>query len=410
MAIVWVTITIAVMVSLIGLAIDTGWAVLAGQQLQNAADAAALAGAATVGEDQTVARDNAEKVGSANKATGELLTVDGTDDVDIGYFHPTTRVFTVSSSLPNAVRASARRTTATYGAVPLFFGGVYGNATIDMTRDAIATINTSYSPALLVLDPTGESALEIGGSATVRVPNGAVQVNSSHFNNTTLRGSSTLDVQSLSIATSSLANRDRLTGTLNTNRAPNPDPLILLPEPIAGPRVQQNAVSVQPGNTRTIDPGYYPGGFDIKGTLIMNPGIYITDKPFSANAQANITGDGVMIFLRGTACLDFNSDGMSLLLNPPDPSVHNFVGADTYEGITVFQARANATTSKLPLSGTSQCNGTIYMPRAQLDITSSGGNGGVKLIVYRLNVNGTADLIISGLNETFITGTPYLVE
>jgi hypothetical protein len=225
-----------------------------------------------------------------------------------------------------------------------------------------------------------------------------------------LRGSSRLYAQSLSIQGDSISNPGNLVGILNPRRAPNPDPLRHLPEPTPGTAVLSDRLTVGTGTTVTVNAGYYPGGFNVRGTLIMNPGIYIIDDDFSGNSLANITGNGVMIFLRNGAALDFASEGLAFTLNPPDTSIHNFAGADTYKGICIFQARNNSATSKIPLAGNAQCNGTIYLPLGQLDITASGGNGGVKAIVYRLYVNGTADVAITGLNDTWLEGTPYLVE
>ncbi|HYE62919.1 MAG TPA: pilus assembly protein TadG-related protein [Phycisphaerales bacterium] len=401
-AIVWVSIAIVVMLSLVGLALDTGYAVLVGNQLQNGADAAALAGAQTVATDQATARARASTAGAANSAAGSSLTFDQNTDVEVGYFHPSTKVFTASGVLPNAVRAHARRTGTAHGAVPLLFGAAYGSPTMDMTRDAVASINVSVSPALLVMDPTGEYALDLTGSARIRVPNGGVLVNSSHPNGTRLGGSSILDTPALAITTSSIPDISHLTGQLATNRAPQSDPMAWLPEPTPGPAVETNKVVVGTGNTRTLEPGYYPGGINVRGTLVMNPGIYILDDDFEANSQASVTGNGVMIFLRGSANMGFNSDGMTLLLNPPTSGL--------YQGVTIFQQRGNTAASSLPVSGTAIPNGTIYIPSAQLNITSSGGSGGVKLLVWRLNVSGSGTLTITGQNQISTTGNPFLVE
>lgn len=409
-AIIWVCITVVVMLGIVGLALDTGYGVLVGYQLQDGADATALAGAQTVATDQVTARARAVATGTANKAAGTTLAVDANTDVVLGYFHPNTKVFTATNSLPNAVRAYARRTTAAHGAVPLFFGGAFGKSNVDMSREAIATINTSISPALLVMDPTGERALDITGSPRVRVPNGGVLVNSNHSEGTRLGGSCILDTQSLSVTTSSIPNISHLTGTLNTERAPQPDPLAALPAPTPGSPVQNGKLTIGTNQNVTINAGYYPGGINVRGTLTMNPGIYIVDDDFEANSGATIVGNGVMVYLRGSANLGFNSNNLNLTLNPPDPNVHSFTGVNTYAGITIFQQRGNTATSGLQVSGTVSLNGTIYIPSAQIDLTASGGSGGVKLIVWRLNVAGSGDLTITGLNDISTTGNPYLVK
>src|SRR4051812_23075716 len=52
-ALIWIAILGMVLVGLAGLALDTGYVMLTGHQLQNAADAAALAGANSVSFDTT---------------------------------------------------------------------------------------------------------------------------------------------------------------------------------------------------------------------------------------------------------------------------------------------------------------------------------------------------------------------
>jgi hypothetical protein len=167
---------------------------------------------------------------------------------------------------------------------------------------------------------------------------------------------------------------------------------------------------VGPGQTITLDPGFYPGGFDVRGNLILRPGIYVLGGNVDANAQANIQGDGVLIYTTNTARLNLQSTGTIVNLRPPDPSRHSFVGADVYSGINYFQGRNNRATSWLPVSGNISLEGLIYLPNGQLNITASGTNNGLRLLVYRLQVGGTGEIVVRGRNIITSTSSPFLVQ
>jgi len=251
----------------------------------------------------------------------------------------------------------------------------------------------SADPAIIVLDPAGVSSLSMGGSAGVRLPGSGVHVNSSSPMAVHLAGSSILEAQYLNITTTSVPDVSHFIGVLNTERPALADPLLALVEPVPGAPVQTATVIVTVETTLTLNPGFYPGGINVRGNLLMNPGVYILDGDFSANSQARINGEGVVVFLRGAANLDFSSDNMTFQLSPPS--------AGPYQGIGIFQQRGNTATSSLAVSASSRPQGTIYMPSSQLNITASGTIASVaRFVVNRLNVTG------SGSFTVIVCGTP----
>jgi Flp pilus assembly protein TadG len=154
-AILWI-----VLIAMAAFAVDTSWIVLAQSELQNASDAAALAGvnqfqtyypqyinpgsnstSTIIANAVAAARTAAENNAAANKAGGvsPLSLPDG--DVIIGTTDASGN-FTVYSAaspqFPNTVKVTLRRVSGTNGSLSLFFGPAVGVRSVDLTATATA--------------------------------------------------------------------------------------------------------------------------------------------------------------------------------------------------------------------------------------------------------------------------------
>src|SRR5687768_12589813 len=104
LALVWTVLVLMILLGLTGLALDTGYVVLTGQQLQNAADAAALAGARHASNSPEDARLAAIEIAAYNTAGGGPVTLidnpgnDPAGDVVIGQFDRDSGTFTAQLS------------------------------------------------------------------------------------------------------------------------------------------------------------------------------------------------------------------------------------------------------------------------------------------------------------------------
>src|SRR6266702_1058492 len=151
-AVIFLAIAIVVLCAFVGLAVDIGYMYVAKGQLQNAADAAALAGAARIKPNdlpvyqQYSARSYAQTFASNNNAaqspvavasdyrTNDLSTATVSNGNDIQFGHWTPAGFDASPPLGtpiNAIRVRARRTVpgdtvsaAEQGQVRIFFGKI----------------------------------------------------------------------------------------------------------------------------------------------------------------------------------------------------------------------------------------------------------------------------------------------
>ncbi len=188
---VWVALMGSLMVVFLGLTIDTSYVVRTIQELQTAADSAALAGAAQVKADIDAARAQAKLLAFSNTAgmtdgvrDEVVLALNSTNlpagDIVTGRWyrwdddttdppHSAGDFDTSAIEGINALKVVARRIDdadleAQKTSLPLLFGPVFGWDTIDLEVDAIAMAAGTTGAGLLVLCPDCECALKFGGS------------------------------------------------------------------------------------------------------------------------------------------------------------------------------------------------------------------------------------------------------
>ena len=150
-AIVYIALIMVAICAFIGLAVDIGYLYVAKGQLQNASDAAALAGASKLtggGTAQTLARTEAITFASSNSAATQNVRIssDGANnlsdnnDITVGNWNRSLSPPYLESRAPvNAVKVQARRTAQSLdGAVNLFFSSVIGWSQMPVAAEAIA--------------------------------------------------------------------------------------------------------------------------------------------------------------------------------------------------------------------------------------------------------------------------------
>ena len=147
------------------LAIDLGHAWMVEQELQNVADAAALAGAGQLGQvylglsvedqrtyfltsaDKQIVVDQINSLSLNSYAGGILLAFRG-EDIEVGVWDSTTKTFTTvppdtpGSPSPTAVRVQVRRDETANTPLPTYLGGIFGVEEIDITASATAALTS----------------------------------------------------------------------------------------------------------------------------------------------------------------------------------------------------------------------------------------------------------------------------
>ena len=151
-----VTVLMVILLSFIALSIDYGYGLVTRNELQNAADAAALAATRELGEiyvgmsyedqqnynaedDSDGIKQVAKDVALKNRAGGKNITIND-DEITIGQWDGETKTFTPTLDQPDAVRVMARRDGSANGPITTFFAKIFGKNTMDVRTKATAAL------------------------------------------------------------------------------------------------------------------------------------------------------------------------------------------------------------------------------------------------------------------------------
>lgn len=132
---VLVTAVLILIFAFTAFTIDTGYMTLVKAELQNAADASALAAARELNEGQVAVENAAIAVAGSNRAAGAPVAMTQSD-VEMGLYNVLTGAFTPGAGNANAVRVTARVKDE-----PFFFAPVINHQNFDMSAKAISMLN-----------------------------------------------------------------------------------------------------------------------------------------------------------------------------------------------------------------------------------------------------------------------------
>lgn len=145
-AVVWTAVSLFTILGFCALAIDSGHMYLTRAELQNAADAAAMAAAAGLAGDalnyQNAAHDAAQRWGGQNPVYSDAMNI-ALSDLEFGraMLDGTRYVFVPGGNVPDAVRVTVNKTDqSANGALPLFFAPLLGKDKKDLYAKAAAML------------------------------------------------------------------------------------------------------------------------------------------------------------------------------------------------------------------------------------------------------------------------------
>lgn len=435
------------------LAFDVGMMLVERRDEQNAADAAALAGARYVLTDATAAeaaaRDIAQMNGFDDAAADEVVNV---------FIPPVHGRFV---GLPGFIEVQIEATR------PSIFGGVIGRANWPIGAFAVATNNQNltFPFSMLALNQTACKAIAVSGGGVVEAHEN-IQSNSSGtdcagdpvgFSRT---GGSTINVVAPD-ATCRVAGelQDQGSGSMTCTVAENswalPDPLRNLAAPakpalapamqFVGPGTAPSELPKHcPGRTDSfapneaspsmcvlgspsgtysdlswvLYPGLYPGGIGVNAntTAYLMPGIYwiggggvdvggggsiisIAVETDASTSPSTATWGGGVMFYNSTLPASpggpfiLNSNAATMKLLPMNVSTSD--PDAIYNSIVIFQDRTVTTSVTLNGSAsTTEVMGIIYVPGGQVKLN---GNGGTlitdQIIADTFDINGNGGTI-----------------
>ncbi len=371
---VLVALGITVLAGFTGLALDVGSYYMLQLQLQNTADAAALASVTLVkagGEDAVRTRAKAYADLNMAAAAGHGQTLKN-GDVELGIWDDTNNVFTVGGAAPNAVRVTTRRATQNGNAAESYFLTLFGMNSIDIVTVAIATKEANPG-CLVTLDPSAPGSLDLDSNASIVANGCAVKVNSSSNNAIKAFSTSTITADEICV----VGDKDP-SGTGTTTPAVTPgcsksfDPLKGLAAPTYPSCTETAHYYLDNSDTDpivTLDPCVFEAGFELDGEtrVFLNPGTYVIEgdgvfnqssPDFWLKSEAELKGVGVTIYLTNGAEIYWDSDTVVELSAPTSGEM---------AGILIYQDRADASLSpslvhQFDSNNVAKLEGVIYLP------------------------------------------------
>jgi hypothetical protein len=181
---------------------------------------------------------------------------------------------------------------------------------------------------------------------------------------------------------------------------------------LAEPNQSGPCASIPGGNPhlpKTLSPGVYCGGLNLSGQFTLNPGVYVIDGgEFRINANAHVTGQGVMFFLTNGATVHFNGNAEIDL---------TAATIGTYAGVLMYGDRDQGNAENV-FNGTadSSFTGALYFPSQEVTHNGnfSGDNGCLRIVARAIDLRGNSgfgtDCTGTGLDVIEVPGSVRLVE
>jgi Flp pilus assembly protein TadG len=404
-ALVWFVAALTVLLGFAALTIDVGSAFLDAGKLQNAADAASLAGAGVLPQGSaaaiTQAKDFAQKNGYVDGQNGYKVSITTPYNGD-----PTKIEVTIS------------------GPTPAVFATVLGINFLSVSRRSVATYygQTQLNAALLALDKTACNSYSQSGSAVVTITTGGLMSNSSCNPSLTDSGSGSTTANVIQYYTGS-GYSGAFTPPPIAVSSRMPDPLAsMIPPDLAslGQSPDSGGTPASPqvaniGGTATLHPGVYYGGIKIagSGTVTFLPGTYVlAGGGFSLTSTASTSGSGVMIYNTSDpqkptgagACASISlTGGGSTAFTPPT--------SGPYKNVVFWQDPACTVQFKVA-GGGALASGVYYLPSATFNFTGSKTLGSAQIIADQFSFGGAANFSITSGNYVSLPllSLPKLVE
>ncbi len=391
-------LALGVLMGFVAMTVDVGMIFHERRSLQNAADAAALAGVQELPESPSVAiakaLEYAEKHGFSAES-GATITVNTPYQGD-----------------PDSIEVVIEEE------MPFVFARVLGLDSTGVGARAVASNDTASAMgvALLVLEPLGGVSFNKVGSGDLIVNGGgAIMVNDAWTWATQRSGVGDVITSGgffhyyqggwFSDGAGEFAPEpDEVTVQL-------PDPLagLLPPDPYAGTSPDSGGTAADPDTNKltsgdyTLRPGTYWGGIEITSSanVTFEPGTYVlAGGGFKLTGSGTITGDGVFFYNTfDPENQQPSGDGQCREVNLRGSAEFTFTAptSGTYADILFWQDEA--CDDPMKHEGNSDViSGVIYLPGARLDLSGSGNIGTVQIVTDTIDISGNADLIIDFQN------------
>lgn len=384
-------VCIASLCGMAALSVDVGMLFRAKRVTQNAADAAAIAGAMEM--------PYSDWSTAAKAASAQNGLTDGVNGVTVTVTKPGSKIQVI-------VAQSA----------PTYFMKVFHLSSMNVAARAVAALG----PGAGCIFTLNQSGVDVGlsGTGDLSMPDCGIIIDSTSAKALTLTGNSSISAKYIGVVgnySDGSSNPNSLTPTPVTGVVPTSDPLGFETPPtfsysscVADPHPNPSS-----GNSVTIGPAVSGGtvcynGLTVSGsgTVNLTPGTYIINGGFSSSGSAAVSGTGVTFYLAPpNGAVSLTGSGALTISAPLD---------NTYccNGILFYQDPNDTNSMKITGSGSSVIKGIVYAPSASLALAgSSGAQFYMNMVVNTLSISGDNSLQnYSKVNPNTPLTTARLVE
>jgi len=380
-------LSLPIVVGAAGFGVETSYWYYNSLRLQATADAAAYAGAL-------------EQISGSDKPT--IVAAATQSAATNGLGSGTITVNTPPASGPNTAKKAVEVIVGQN--LNRMFTSIFTQGQVPEQARAVALIINASKACVLALDPSASQAALFSGNTSVKIIGCSVMANSIASDAIKLQGSAALQADCLiSGGGVSLSNPvTTICAAPITQALPAADPFADLPAPAAS-NPCQNA------NKSTLKPGTYCSGLSLSGTVTLQPGVYVIQSgDFKVNANANVSGDGVTIYLAGGSRVSMNGNA-TVSLSAPTSGI--------YSGVLMYGDRTS-TGGQSTFNGTadSLLTGALYFPKQQVNYLGnfSGKNGCTQVVADLIQWSGSSnisqDCTSLGMRDIPATQSVALVE
>ena len=250
-----------------------------------------------------------------------------------------------------------------------FFSRIFSTNSVIARARAVAAFQTASNACILALDGSASRAANFSGSSSLTLNGCSVMSNSTAIDAVNVGGAAQLTADCLvsvgGAQTTSGAHLSSCAAAI-TGAPPVADPFANIPAP-------STSGSCQPSNGNSLQAGVYCGGLNLNGNVTLAPGTYVVNGDFKINSNANISGNGVTIYVTGGGKVSINGNATVNLTAPT---------SGTYAGMLFFGDRSNASSVTLNGTAASHLTGNLYFANQQVSYLGnfSGLNGCVRVV------------------------------
>jgi Flp pilus assembly protein TadG len=358
------------LIGFMGLALDVGYAYDYKQQMQIAADSAAVTAALLLKSNSTATQTQLDTAAQAD-ATGNGFT-NGSNSTTVtttkspGVNAPCNIYSYLNDSTAVRVQITQPQNT--------FLAQILGFTQWSISACAVANAGGASTTGVVVLDSSGHPSVTVSGGSGMSI-NGDMYVDSTNSANINISGGSTLSLGGLYDAAASCTGTGNCAGITPTptyNSSPLADPLASRSVPTATGGAQTVPASCSSGNC-TLQQGTYTSitlnhnSFGDGTCATFSSGVYVINGNFTIQSGQCATGSGVTFYVTNNGQLSFQDNNTRVTFSAPT--------SGTNEGMLIFQDRTDTHTAGITSGVITELSGILYVSDAMLNYSGGGTSG-----------------------------------